>query len=344
MDVRPGLDPRRLAALIEGAIQRCALELSGSVVLTEAATGAYLVTPVLAAAAGADQVFAVTRATRHGSVDEVVRQTRAVADLLRVSDRIQIQTAVSSEAVALADIITNSGHVRPIDARMVSRMKPGAVVPLMYESWEYRPGDVDLVACQARGIQVGGTNERHLCVDVFSYLGIMAVKHLLDAGVAVYGSSVLLLCDNPFASFIERGLAAAGARVKLVSTIEDEREETHYDAVLCALTPRADDVLGAYDLQNIGRRWPGSVLVQYWGDIDRAAARAAGIPCWPPDAPGRGHMGILPSDVGPEPIVRLQAGGLKAAEVMWRRRGATVDSEYVQPVSLEQAEVPASHA
>ena len=321
MDLRPGLNPRRLAALIEDSIQRCGLDLNGSVVLTEAATGAYVVTPVLAAAAGAEQVFAVTRATRHGSIEEVVRQTRAVGDLLRVSDRIQIHTAVSSEAVELADIITNSGHVRPIDAQMVSRMKPDAVVPLMYESWEYRAADVDLVACQARGIQVGGTNERHPSIDVFSYLGIMAVKQLLDAGVAVYGCSVLLLCDNPFASFIERGLAAAGARVKLVSTVEDERGETYYDAVLCALTPRADDVLGARELQNIGRRWPGSVLVQYWGDVDRAATRAVGIPCWPPDAPGRGHMGILPSGVGPEPIVRLQAGGLKAAEVMWRGRG-----------------------
>ena len=29
-------------------------------------------------------------------------------------------------------------------------------------------------------------------------------------------------------------------------------------------------------------------------------------------------MGILPSDVGPEPIVRLQAGGLKAAEILSR--------------------------
>ena len=35
-----------------------------------------------------------------------------------------------------ADVVTNSGHVRPIDAETVAWMKPTAVVPLMYEAWE----------------------------------------------------------------------------------------------------------------------------------------------------------------------------------------------------------------
>jgi hypothetical protein len=29
-------------------------------------------------------------------------------------------------------------------------------------------------------------------------------------------------------------------------------------------------------------------------------------------------MGILPSDIGPEPVVRLQAGGLKVGELLAR--------------------------
>ena len=53
----------------------------------------------------------------------------------------------------------------------------------------------------------------------------------------------------------------------------------------------------------------------------RAYARAlvgAGVPVWPASAPRAGHMGILPSAVGPEPIVRLQTGGLKAGQVLAR--------------------------
>ena len=33
-------------------------------------------------------------------------------------------------------------------------------------------------------------------VDVFSFLGMMAVKQLHDAGIAVYGSHLVVFCDN----------------------------------------------------------------------------------------------------------------------------------------------------
>src|ERR1700682_2273062 len=77
--VLPGHDPARLVRLMGEAIQRCELDLRGSVVLTEAAIGAYVVTPILAALAGADCVYAVTRTTRYGSVDRVMAHTREVA-------------------------------------------------------------------------------------------------------------------------------------------------------------------------------------------------------------------------------------------------------------------------
>jgi hypothetical protein len=64
------------------------------------------------------------------------------------------------------------------------------------------------------------------------------------------------------------------------------------------------------------------VIAQFWGDLDRAALARAGLRYWPLDAPPRGHQGILPSSVGPEPIVRLQSGGLKVGEVMARVRAA----------------------
>ena len=51
---QPGLDSRRLVRLMEAAVERCQLDLSPFTVLTEAASGAYVVTPVLAAMAGAD--------------------------------------------------------------------------------------------------------------------------------------------------------------------------------------------------------------------------------------------------------------------------------------------------
>ena len=322
MHSQPGLNPQRLIGLMREAIARCDLRLAGATVLTEAGSGAYLVTPVLAALAGADRVFALTKSTRYGSAEAIARQTDSLAHLVGVARRVQVVTEKTRSIVAQADIITNSGHVRPIDAQMIGWMKPTAVIPLMYEAWEFRDADLDLGECQRRGIVVGGTNERHPTFDVFSFLGIMAVKLLLDAGVAVYDSRLVVLCDNAFAPFIETGLKNAGASVTVSEVLDGLPIDGRVDAVVVALTPRSQPVIGADAVAEIAARWPGAVVTQYWGDLDRGALAAAGVPYWPLAAPDAGHMGILPSAVGPEPIVRLQAGGLKAGEILWRGRHA----------------------
>jgi hypothetical protein len=318
-DTRPGLNSQRLVSLIQQAVQRCELQLDNLIVLTEAATGAYAVTPVVAAIAGAKKVFAIARSSRYGTLEEVKAQTLELAALAGVSDRIQFITEKTKDIVAQGDIITNSGHVRPINAEMIAWMKPTAVIGLMYEAWEFRPEDVDLTSCHQRGIQVAGVNERHPSVDVFSFLGIMAVKLLLDAGVAVYTSNILLLCDNPFSSFIERGLVNAGANVDTVDSIAAASTDKTYDAILVALQPRPEPVLSVKDAAMIAKYWPGALVAQYWGDIERSAFSAHNIPICPEVEPKPGHMAILPSAIGPEPIIRLQTGGLKAAEAIWRQ-------------------------
>jgi hypothetical protein len=314
---RPGLDPRRLVRLMNETADRCRLDLRGRTVLTEAATGPYLVTPVLAALAGAE-VYALAATTAYATADELEELTSDLAERAGVRDRLHFVPDQRSAPVGEADIVTNSGQVRPIDADLVDRMKGSAVVPLMYESWEYRPGDLDLSACRARNIPVAGTNERHPDIDVFSFLGSMAVKQLHDAGIAVYGSRIVVLCDNPFAPFIERGLGACGAEVVAVTELTEAAIARGCDAALVALQPREDFVFDAADAALLSRSAPGAVLVEYWGDTDRGALAAAEVPVWPPQPPPAGHMAVLPSAIGPEPVIRLQAGGLKVGEILAR--------------------------
>jgi hypothetical protein len=290
-------------------------------VMTEAASGAYVVTPVLAAMAGAGRVFALTRSTPHGSVEDVASQTEELARRAGVEGRLSIVTEKTAVVVSQADIVTNSGHVRPIDRATVRMMKPSAVIPLMYEAWEFRAGDVDLEACRRRGIAVAGTNESHPAVDAFCYLGIMAVKLLLDAGVAVFGSRILILCDNPFGPSLQQGLSETGAMVALADRLDTALPADRLDVIVVASSPQASPRVGAAEAALIADRWPGAVVAQFWGDLDRAALTAADIPYWPVQAPPWGHMGILPSAVGPEPVIRLQAGGLKVAEVLLRSGG-----------------------
>lgn len=327
----PGLNHNRLLNLMRAAVDRCRLDLRATVVLTEAATGAYGVTPVLAAMAGAETVFAMTRDTRYGTVEQVRAVTLQLAELAGYAGRINVISQLTPAIIGSADIVTNSGHVRPIDSEFVSHMKRSAVIPLMYEAWEFRESDLELDACRERGIQVAGTNERIPQVDVFSYLGVMAVKLLLEAGIAVYRTRVLTICDNSFDSYIEEGLEGAGATVTVRSSLAAADPDPATDAILIATRPQNRPVIGTEEARQIARSWPGAILVQFWGDVDREALSANGVPFWPERGPAAGHMAILPSSVGPEAIVRLQSGGLKVGETLLRsaRSGDRSSWEFV---------------
>jgi len=318
----PGLNPVRLLALMQAAIVRCKLDLTGAVVLTEAGSNAYVVTPVLAALAGATRVYAVVRSTRFGSACAVREQAQQLAVMAGVGDVIRYVSRKTQEIIGQADIVTNSGHVRPIDAQTIGWMKPQAVVPLMYESWELRMGDIDLSSARRRAIAVAGTNERQVAVGVFDFLGVMAVKGLLDAGIAVQGTRILLLCDNAFRAYIRAGLVGCGAVVDCRRDLEkaDRCGCRAYDAIVLALHPGRGKTLEQTDARTVATTWPGAVVLHFWGNMDRRAFQVAGVPVWPLHEPRQGHMGVLPSEVGPESIVRLQSGGLKVGEILWRAR------------------------
>jgi hypothetical protein len=159
----------------------------------------------------------------------------------------------------------------------------------------------------------------------------MALMQLHDAGIAVRGCQIVLLCDNDFAPFIAQDLESSGAEVTQLPQLDAAALSPDCDAVLVALRP-GRPAFTAAEARLLSTRAPGAVLVQYWGDVDRAALAAARVPVWPTQAPRAGHMAILPSAVGPQPIVRLQSGGLKVGQVLARGldRASPEDLAFVQ--------------
>ncbi len=319
---RPGFSPVRLRTLMKLALADTGLDMSGMTVLTEAATGAYAVTPVLAAMAGAKHVYAFTKSGRHGTASDAKRETLELAAPLGVADRIEILGTISPEVLHSVDMLTNSGHLRPLTAELIAQLRDDAVIALMFEAWEFRHEDLDIEACARRKIPVVGVNERHPAVDVFSFLGPLAVKQLHDCGLAVLGNRIGLLCDNDFLAPVQNGLQRLGANVEAFNSVAAVHPGA-WDAFVVALRPADSPRVGQGEAAHLAACAPaGAIVVQFWGDIDRAALQANGLAVWPMQPVGQGHMGILLSEIGPEPIVRLQTGGLRAAE--WVRRGGAL--------------------
>ena len=219
--LRPGFAPQRMLRLMREAVERLQLDLRGLAILTEAASGAYACTPVLAAMAGARCIYAYARDTAYGSCGDLARQTLALARIAGVEERVEILTRPPRGVAFEAQIVTNSGSLRPLDDELIGRLPPGAVVALMYEAWEFRPSDVDLAACVARQIPIVALNERHPMVGVFPYLGVLAVRLLHDAGFAVHGCRIGLLCDNAFGPYLQEELGRAGSEVWQAETPDE---------------------------------------------------------------------------------------------------------------------------
>lgn len=319
-------------------VQALDLNLKGKVVLTEAASGAYVVTPLLAAIAGA-KVYAFTRTTRYGTVEEIIANTkRVINEYPDWHPDITFIDELIPEIIAQADIITNSGHLRPLTKEKLSYAKDSVVIPTMYESWEWRDADMDINYIRQRGFKVGATNERHPDVDVFNYLGDMAIKQIFDAGLCPYKNKFVLICNNDFGPFIAKvvarlcdGLAVIDNNenkdkynfdnVKWIGNFPEVKIPAEYkdaEAVIFTAYPFTDNWMGddtPISIEQIRSEFKDPFILRYCGDIDEAVMSKEGIKYFPAHVHS-GHMGVLPSAVGFDPIIRLQAGGLKAAEAL----------------------------
>ena len=259
-------------------------------VYTEAASGPYLLTPLLAARAGA-AVTAATRESEYGTAASVRDATLAAAKELGVVVRVVFErTRVD---LAQADIVTNTGFVRPIDAELVSWLKPTAVVPLMWETWEFRPDELDLDACRERGILVLGTDESQGPAPMYGYGGPIALKLLFELGLEAYRTRVLLLGGGRgLGESMAAALAAVGAYVTWFSSGSDsgapyEELPEHWaargpDYDVCVVAEHADPrpLLGPRGLLGFGTLAasnPGLRIGVVSGNVDASALAASGL-------------------------------------------------------------------
>jgi hypothetical protein len=348
---------RRILQLIGERIAHFRLDLAGLTVLTEAATGYYRLTPVIAALAGADRVLALTRATRFGSVEEVRRQTAYLAGQARVQDRIEIESERLPEVFGAADLLTNLGGVRPIDSSVIRQLKPTAVVSLMFGGNDWRPYEVDLEHCWQQGIAVAGVDE--LAIDLFRFTGLRIIWFLLELGLEVVGCRLVFAGSGPVLGKVMAFLGAMGADVSAVTPepsdwveswgsrkITDRLDEpaawealASADALLTFDPARQREFIGPTGEilpQLLAQISPGISVVNYSGRVDRPGLEAVGINCFPRHDPGGGHTGNTIGEILPAPVIELHTAGLKVGEIMARARLAGRSAREAEQVAVEQ--------
>jgi hypothetical protein len=325
------VNTERVKRLVYQAIEKFSLDLSNLTVLTEAASGYYCLTPIIAGLANAESVFAITRDSRFGLASEISDSTKKIAHRFGVESKISILVKKDDPKIGSADIVTNLGFVRPIDKDFLMKLKKTVVIPLMWETWEYRPEDLDLEQCRIMGIPVLGTNEHDPRLRTMEYVGHLALKMLYSQDVEVFMSKIVVLGSGEFGAQISTTIQSVGAHVVSIisdntSTIDSEFIKDSVktaDAMVVAEHHNRNILIGpdgAIDPHALYKYNPTLCIVHICGGIDQKSIIKAGLRIVPNDIAKPGFMTLGTDYLGPKPLIDLHTAGLKIGELMSHAR------------------------
>ena len=125
------------------------------------------ITPVIAALAGADEVYAVARDSAAASRKEAEEQTAYFAELARVGTRVSSCPRACRRRSATVDVVTDLPGVRPVDESIIRNVAETAAVSLMRGAAHWRAADVDVATCRRHGVAVAGVDEE--AVGLYRY-------------------------------------------------------------------------------------------------------------------------------------------------------------------------------
>ncbi len=324
----------RAIKIISNAINKLSLNLTDYIILTEVGSNYYNYTPIIAALANAKYVYAWTRDSQYGSGKEIKEKCMNIAKALSLNDKISITINDKPiSQIAEADIITNSGFLRPLNADFLKHVKLNAVIPLMYELWELRQEDIDIEFCKKNQIKVAGTSESNSDINVFGACGALAVKLANEAGYEVYQNNIAVWSNDDFGKVSFNAFKdAKAANVNiyndyslLLSDIDkiDFLYICDYNEKRSYFGPK-----GFMALDELIKKNNSFGVVHLYGDIDNEILKRNNINVYP-DKKGYpnvmtctlGHVGLLP-------ILNLQTAGFKVGQLLKQNKV----SNLIQPV------------
>jgi hypothetical protein len=305
-------------------IKRCILEqdlsLKGKIVLTEVGTNGYLYTPIIPLLAGASKVIAWANDTPYGKAIEIENSLCKILTTISYSGEIIIRLNDRNiKDAEEADLITNSGNIRPINLSLLQNCKPGLVIPLMYEAWELRENDIDINFCKQKGINVAGTWENHPSIKVFDYVGLLGAKMMFESGLEIKENRVWIWSDDDFGTNIKNTVDKLGASEAILSIDLESfyAKLPELDVLFLADYSETRTIIGQNALIDIGlmnKLNPNLTIVHLYGKIEINDFKPFNFILYPNKNGQAQVMSETLAFLGLEPLIRLQVAGFKVGE------------------------------
>ena len=307
---------------IKEVIKILELDLRDKVVLTEVGTGPFAYIGLIAAMANAKKVLIWTRDSQYGSAVDNVTNIKSLisewnADYFDANVEISIDKRPKSH-IQMADIVTNSGFIRPIDASFISEMKKNAVIAYMAEAWEFREEDVDLKACKSYGVDIGGTWENHPSIKVFDVCGDLALKMVEDAKLTLNDKSVLIISGDSFGEVILNSFSGYTSIELSASSDLANIDPNNFDLIFIADYVSGDQIIGSNGALKF-RKDCKVAIIHLAGKVDIEFSRANNLYVFPDIEGDSYRMTRTLAYLGNDPVLKLHAAGLKVGELIHNR-------------------------
>ncbi len=312
-------EQKRAEKLIVNCKLKLNVNLEGYTILTEVGSNYYVFSPIIPLICGASKVLAFVKDTSYGKAEDIKSKCYQIASSLGLSEKLHVSTNVLPENwLNDADIITNSGMLRPFTKEKIFKMKKGAVIPLMFEAWEIREHDLDIAACKAAGVKVAGTWENHPKIKVFDNVMMLCLKMAFEAGYEVMGNSIFIWSDDHFGGLIEKSFKKNGAKNCYLSTDLKLLYEvaTHLDFIFIADYDEERDYVTLFNLKELVQIAPNLGIVHLYGELNIETVKELGLHIYPERNGKSELMTYTLAHVGMTPLINLQVAGFKVAQEM----------------------------
>ena len=301
--------------LIQNSIQKLKLNLEGKTVLTEIGSGAFMYIGLIAALAGAKKLILWTKDSSYGAANDIIKDftVHYKAWNLKTEFIISKNSRPISD-IQEADIITNSGFIRPIDSGFINQIKPSAVIAYMAEAWEFRASDINLNYCHQKNILVGGTWENHPNLNIFDNCGPLALKMMADAGQDITNKNIAIVSNDHFGAVISKALK--GIAHSIINTAQlNQINFSSFNLIFIADYSTENTILGSDGLLPIDKIQHCPV-VHLAGKVDVVFAEKNRIKVWPAKNGASKKMTFTLAYLGIKPVIDLHTAGLKVGELM----------------------------
>ncbi|MDD5053432.1 MAG: hypothetical protein PHO27_11925 [Sulfuricurvum sp.] len=298
---------------IEKLVEKYELDLTGLTVFTEVATNDYFLAGMIPAFANAQMVYMYDK--------DLLFENKVEG-----SDNIRITS--SRDKIAEADIITNTGFIRPVTALDVAKMKDTAIIALMMSQQQIRPSDIEIQACLNKGIELIETDEVNS--GILNSMGFKFLKVLFDAGLTVWKDKYLLLSTGLWASYYVQALEIN--KIDFVRTSFGSLKD--YDAIIVAdhgnflddglwIGQDNDQIRSVISIDRILKENPLIKIINISGQMDVKGLVEAGIDVYPEIETIAGHSVVRGDYLGYKVVFEMMVLSLKAAEQAARKRLTT---------------------